>query len=303
MIRKDTVEIHSSSISRITNFLNFPSTRFVSSELSSNKSSTVTDHLDAFFFSDLNTYDCFRFNAATNKSMELFTANKSDDYFFVNISRDYKEYINISRDEYYQYTFYYSRLYVYITDNFLNSFDKVEPLILDTNYRHDIEIEKQSIEIKLPGPYNECKELLVDEHFHQSNCMSNCIYREIYKNYNCSFPLVLFPYSGLRRCRQVMSFYKNVSSQGCLKECPLENCYTEKFSHYVTSEIRIAMTQLKFSFRDFSSLYMTQIPKTDLFTFINNIGGGLGLFMGIAFPNIIEFLQFITEIFLITFNL
>jgi hypothetical protein len=190
LIRKDTVEIHSSNISRITNFLNFPSTRFVSFELSSNKSSTVTDHLDAFFFSDLNTYDCFRFNAATNKSMELFRANKSDDYFFVNISRDYKEYINISRDEYYQYTFYYSRLYVYITDNFLNSFDKVEPLILDTNYRHDIEIEKQSIEIKLPGPYNECKELLVDEHFHQSNCMSNCIYREIYKNYNCSFPLV-----------------------------------------------------------------------------------------------------------------
>jgi len=46
---------------------------------------------------------------------------------------------------------------------------------------------------------------------------------------------------------------------------------------------------------------MTQIPKTDLFTFINNIGGGLGLFMGIAFPNIIEFPQFTFEIFLIAF--
>ena len=61
------------------------------------------------------------------------------------------------------------------------------------------------------------------------------------------------------------------------------------------------MTQMKFSFIDFSSLYMTQIPKTDLFTFINNIGGGLGLFMGIAFPNIIEFPQFTFEIFLIAF--
>ena len=58
---------------------------------------------------------------------------------------------------------------------------------------------------------------------------------------------------------------------------------------------------MKFSFIDFSSLYMTQIPKTDLFTFINNIGGGLGLFMGIAFPNIIEFPQLTFEIFLIAF--
>jgi len=35
--------------------------------------------------------------------------------------------------------------------------------------------------------------------------------------------------------------------------------------------------------------------------FLNNIGGGLGLFMGIAFPTLIEFLQFILEIFLMLF--
>ncbi len=45
------------------------------------------------------------------------------------------------------------------------------------------------------------------------------------------------------------------------------------------------------------------ILKTDLFTFINNEGGGLGLFMGKAFPNLIEFLQFIFEILIIVFDL
>ena len=55
-----------------------------------------------------------------------------------------------------------------------------------------------------------------------------------------------------------------------------------------------------FTFRDMSSLNITQIPKTDLWTFINNIGGGLGLFMGIAFPNIVELLQFLADILIIT---
>ena len=41
---------------------------------------------------------------------------------------------------------------------------------------------------------------------------------------------------------------------------------------------------------------ITQIPKTDRWTFVNNIGGGLGLFMGLAFPNFVEFLQFVSDI-------
>ena len=60
-------------------------------------------------------------------------------------------------------------------------------------------------------------------------------------------------------------------------------------------------TAFLFSFGEFSTLNITQIPKIDGFTYINNIGVGLGLFMGIAFPNLIEFIQFCFEIFLILF--
>jgi len=55
-------------------------------------------------------------------------------------------------------------------------------------------------------------------------------------------------------------------------------------------------TLFRFSLRDFSSLTITQVPKIDEFTFINNIGGGLGLFMGISFPTLIEFIEFTAEI-------
>ncbi len=95
---------------------------------------------------------------------------------------------------------------------------------------------------------------------------------------------------------------KREFSESCLKECLLESCYSEKFtfdSTTISSDLNFTM--FRFYFRDLSTLNITQIPKTDTFTFLNNIGGGLGLFMGIAFPNLIEFFQFILEIILIIF--
>jgi hypothetical protein len=60
-------------------------------------------------------------------------------------------------------------------------------------------------------------------------------------------------------------------------------------------------SMLMFNIADFSYLNITQNAKIDSWTFINNIGGGLGLFMGIALPNFVEFFQFIANILIITF--
>jgi hypothetical protein len=87
-----------------------------------------------------------------------------------------------------------------------------------------------------------------------------------------------------------------------LKEAPLEGCFSEKFSYSVEATVGYGSTVFKFSFRDMSTLNITQIPKIDGFTFVNNVGGGLGLLMGIAFPTFIEFLQFAFEIFSVAFN-
>ncbi len=95
--------------------------------------------------------------------------------------------------------------------------------------------------------------------------------------------------------------YRDKFYEGCLKLCP-ESCYYEKS----ILDVRLdhhdeGYTDIHTSVSDFSSLNISQIPKTDLFTFINNVGGGLGLFMGIALPNLIEFLGFIVEVLSIAF--
>jgi hypothetical protein len=240
--------------------------------------------------------ECVRFNGVTNKSIDLFTASSTDDFFEIGIKDFYTE--NINSNEYYTFSLSNKYLLVFIADNLLNSFEKIQPLNLDFNKEHLIEIEKESIEVKLPEPYNQCKEYSVDKPYHQFNCIDSCIYREIKNKYNCTLLLSLFTMNDLKQCDIGKSYgsFKKEFSAGCLKECPLKSCFSEKFYPTITSTISNYFINFKFFFRDFSSLKITQIPKTDPFTFLNNIGGGLGLFMGIALPNLIEFLQFFVEI-------
>ena len=109
--------------------------------------------------------------------------------------------------------------------------------------------------------------------------------------------------------RNIILFSKSLHSEkddelsaSCRKECPLESYFSEKFVFDSTTLYwEPDYTLFRFYFRDVSTLNISQIPKTDPFTFLNNIGGGLGLFMGIAFPNLIEFFQFFLEIVLIVF--
>ena len=236
-----------------------------------------------------------------NQSHELFVATSSFDALNIRINHSYHE--PISKNEYFKFNLHLMSFYVYVGDNYLNSFEDVEYILLYSSNNHDIELDRTSIEIKLPEPYNQCKEFSIDEPNHQSNCITSCIYRRVQDKYNCTFHLSLFTIPGLDRCYEYL--YVNLReefSASCLKECPLKSCYSEKFTPSILSyKTSYPYTDFYFSFIDFDSLNITQIPKTDSFTFINNIGGGLGLFMGIAFPNLVEFVQFIVEIGLIYF--
>ena len=301
LIRKDNINIKNDNISLFINFLVSSSTLVYSSERGSpinarNYLDTFKIPLDAGFrFSA----ECVRFNGVTNKSLELFKASSTEDYFEIVIKDSYKE--NINSNEYFTLSLSDKYVLVFIADNLLNSFENIQPFYLYFNKGSYIEIEKESIELKLPEPYNQCKEYSVEKPYHQSNCIDSCIYREIKNKYNCTFPLSLFAFSDLNQCDSWKSYdsFKKEFSAGCLKECPLKSCFSEKFYPTITS-FSTLFPNFKFFFRDFSSLNITQIPKTDPFTFLNNIGGGLGLFMGIALPNLIEFLQFFVEILHVT---
>ena len=298
-IKEDSIDSSYDNISRIRNFLRYT--------VFDNESVTSLEMFKVREF-----YDCIRFNGFKNRSVELYRAESTKNFLGVSINTKYIETIN--ENEWFIYSFVESRsaystsesptnlFYVSITDNYLNSFDKFDPLVLGSENFHKIEIKKESSEVKLPAPYNDCKEHLVNEPYHQSNCIEACIFNKIGNKYNCTFPLRLFAVEGLKQCDVKLNRYDDLRkefSEGCLQQCPLESCFTEKITPLVTTSKIYNCTEFNFSFSDMSILNITQIPKTDSFTFLNNIGGGLGLFMGIAFPNLIEFLQFILEIVLI----
>ena len=289
-------------------FLNFQFTYFYS--FNNDICLEVNNHLDIFKIylpTQINltneTIDCLRFNAVTNRSVELFKANSFADGPRITLNKFFIE--DISENEYYNYTFSpynnFQFFWVYFGDNSLNSFENLKLFEVSPESFYVIEIVK-SIESKLPEPYNPCKKSSVDEPYHQMNCIEACTYKEIKNKYNCTFLETLFSIQGFRQCVLNYTILKTEFSSSCMKECPLESCFSEKIDFFfIKHPLSINSTYFMTRFHDLSILNITQIPKLDPFTFLNNIGGGLGLFMGIAVPNLIEFFQFILEIVLIIF--
>ena len=92
-------------------------------------------------------------------------------------------------------------LFAFIGDNYLNSYQDVYSHQLSMNFHYEIEIQKESTEMKLPEPYNRCKKASVDEPNLRRICVDACIYKEVAAKYNCTFPLSLFHIPGLERQR------------------------------------------------------------------------------------------------------
>jgi len=109
----------------------------------------------------------------------------------------------------------------------------------------------------------------------------------------------LFAIPGLAHCGYEGKLLYKEFLAVCQKGC-LQNCYSVSFTADIKSTVASdelsSQIVFRFSFSDLSSLTITQVPKIDEFTFLNNIGGGLGLFMGISFPILIEFIEFTAEI-------
>ncbi len=295
LIKKDTV-----STNLLKKFVDFEKSWFISYKKGSFQKLSLYNHIDSFKI-NFGNYDCLRFNAVTNRSVELFKASSFEDGPSILLNKFYIE--DISKNEYYNYTcFFLNRWFsVFFSDNSLNSFENLKSLELIPESFYSIEIVK-SIESKLPEPYNLCKKYSVDEPYHQSDCIEACTYQEIKNKYNCTFLETLFSIQGFRQCVLNYTILKTEFSSSCMKECPLESCFSEKIDFFfIKHPLSINSTYFMTRFHDLSILNITQIPKLDPFTFLNNIGGGLGLFMGIAVPNLIEFFQFILEIVLIIF--
>lgn len=258
--------------------------------------------------------DCLRFNGALNKLTELYKVNGSNNGLRILINHSYNEYI--ADGEYYQYIvnqdqeiYFFS---VFIVDNTLNSFDKIFRYTLSPYKGYTFKIEIPYIEKKLDRPHNHCQESKNGD-YHQMNCIETCIYREIKNSFNCTFDS-LFAISGLEECTdplkpydalEYLTKYKNEFYAGCEKECP-PGCYTvHVYADYVEetymSYVDYGFTAFDFTVSEFSSLNITQIPKISEFNFLSEIGGSLGLFMGLSILHFIEVVEFIIDLFTLAF--
>jgi hypothetical protein len=86
----------------------------------------------------------------------------------------------IATNEYFNYSFIHNNhICVFIGDYSLNSLEKIESVELKQSNSHGIEMVNETSDIKLPEPFNQCKESLVDEPYHRCNCINKCIFREI----------------------------------------------------------------------------------------------------------------------------
>ncbi len=201
VIKTDPILFETDNISQISNYKFLRSTEFYSTETKSFLN--VRNYLDFFIIPLKNEYatarECFRFNGVKNKSLELFKAISPLDTYRVTVNIFFIE--RISQNEYFYTTFDFPVLYVYIADNFLNSFEKLNHLailLIDANKYNEIKMDKESIEIKLQEPFNPCRKYSLDNPYHQWNCIESCIYTTFKNKYNCTFPLTLFSIQGLK---------------------------------------------------------------------------------------------------------
>ena len=86
----------------------------------------------------------------------------------------------------------------------------------------------------------------------------------------------------------------------CRNECPKE-CEFTLFKYTVTTG-QFGYTIVAFRFMSFDFEELSEIPKMNFFTLISNIGGALGLFIGLQFLSFIEFIEFLIEVFFILFK-
>ena len=190
---------------------------------------------------------------------------------------------------------------------------------------------KKFIEKKLGEPYNQCldKESKFDSVlfrqtlkkyriYRQKNCYDICI-----QNYASSVCI-----SNITNC--TMDVYNEFDYEAnCSKQCPLE-CETTSFSlsekacqytmldsdmHYkeglenllndsniasrTDAELNEKIIWLGINYEDLSYTQISQIPKTTLPDLISNIGGILGVFLGLSLLSFVEILEFLLEVLLI----
>ena len=231
---------------------------------------------------------CFKFNHFTNKSDSgLFTAESLNDYLSFQID------LNAN----------FSYLDVLLSDNYENILDWSQYVTSSYNVKGYYNIAyKKEVEYKLEEPYNQCQKIS-DLTYRQKNCLSQCKNENFERNYNCTLKN-FYSTPGNSFCNSIFSLSSEFDTV-CKKKCPKE-CTTIKFNTLVSHPQLNPSSPEKLIFSvwplDLDFIEISQTPKMSGFSLMNEIGGALGLFVGITCLSLLEFLEFFFELFLIFFK-
>ena len=233
--------------------------------------------------------DCIKFNHFTQKSeYKLFTANTLDDKLYFKIDLN---------------TVKFRLVYVFLSDNYDNILDWSQYI---TRYFYvenffDINIKKE-VELKLEEPYNRCQNIS-DITYRQTNCLAQCRNRNFSSRYNCTLRN-FYSVLGYSFCNEGVSKSLEFNTI-CEEQCPKE-CSTTKFDVLLNNpDIGSNLNdtvEFHIWYLDLSYTEIRQTPKMSGYSLLNEIGGALGLFVGITFLSLFEFLEFLVEIFLIFYK-
>ena len=150
-------------------------------------------------------------------------------------------------------------------------------------------------------------------------CLGQLMIQIASKDLNLSIPFSIEHISNLyyfidaiypNKSQPFKDLYYNASKQHefskkCDEKCPrecdtIEYQVTTTFSRLPDSEIN--STSFTIYYKDLEYTQISQLPKTKLFDIISNIGGLLGVFIGISFLSFAELFEIIFEIALILFE-
>ena len=91
----------------------------------------------------------------------------------------------------------------------------------------------------------------------------------------------------------------------CERQCPKE-CKTTKFAVTYNNPFTVPnfrdFLEFRFHYLDLSYIEISETPKMSGYSLLNEIGGALGLFVGITCVSLFEFLEFFFELFLVFYK-
>jgi len=195
-------------------------------------------------------------------------------------------------------------------------------------FNHLISI-KRIFSYKLGLPYNNCLKDIksIDSYdsdvfryiiqstnysYRQTDCFNYCMGRELYKLMNISnkidhFANVFTKFESKKSdsLKEYFELFKNGITSICGNDCPLECDSIEyetslSFNKFITNNTDNIVSFILF-YTSLDYTMIDQISKMDGYDLISNIGGNLGLFIGISFLSFAEFIElFIEIIYIIT---